>query len=214
MKKDPLDFVLWQKSGDDEPFWESPWNPPAGGGRPGWHIECSSMIYQTLGERIDIHGGGQDLIFPHHESEIAQSESFSGKRPFVSYWMHTAMLLFKKEKMSKSLGNLVLVNDLRKTYSANAIRYLLLSNHYRLPWEYFDKDMEEAQRKTQHIEHVLQSKQKVQNNNTKPLPSVCKALEDDFNTPKALEAIGNEIESAKQPSLPTLRASWNLLGFI
>lgn len=134
-KKNPLDFILWQKSLPDEPKWDSPF----GAGRPGWHIECSSMIRKTLGDQIDIHGGGFDLIFPHHESERAQSESATGKTPFVRYWLHTAMVHFEKEKMSKSLGNMVHVTDLLKKYSPESIRYVLLSHHYRTIWE-FDED--------------------------------------------------------------------------
>jgi L-cysteine:1D-myo-inositol 2-amino-2-deoxy-alpha-D-glucopyranoside ligase len=126
-KRDPLDFVLWQPSAPDEPAWPSPW----GAGRPGWHIECSAMSMTYLGERFEIHGGGADLIFPHHESEIAQSEGATGKRPFVSYWMHAGMLAHEGEKMSKSLGNLVLVRDLLASYPGDAIRHYLVSNHYR-----------------------------------------------------------------------------------
>jgi L-cysteine:1D-myo-inositol 2-amino-2-deoxy-alpha-D-glucopyranoside ligase len=126
-KRDPLDFVLWQPSAPDEPAWPSPW----GAGRPGWHIECSAMSMTYLGERFEIHGGGADLMFPHHESEIAQSEGATGKRPFVSYWMHAGMLAHEGEKMSKSLGNLVLVRDLLASYPGDAIRHYLVSNHYR-----------------------------------------------------------------------------------
>lgn len=141
LKINPLDFILWQRSKEDEPYWESPWSK----GRPGWHIECSAMINQYLGEQIDIHGGGKDLIFPHHESEIAQSESFSGKKPFVKYWIHTAMVMYKGEKMAKSLGNLVMVSDLLKKYSANAVRFVLLSHHYRAPWEFEEKELDLAE---------------------------------------------------------------------
>ncbi|MBI1982425.1 MAG: cysteine--tRNA ligase [Candidatus Levybacteria bacterium] len=170
LKKDPLDFVLWQRSKAAEPSWDSPWGPPAGGGRPlrqaqgrpGWHIECSAMINSYLGKQIDpfdelrvdgehsrtidIHGGGKDLIFPHHESEIAQSEGFTGKKPFVKYWLHTAMVLCDGEKMSKSLGNLVMISDLLKRYSANTIRWVLLSHHYRLPWEFDESEFLQAKK--------------------------------------------------------------------
>ena len=141
-KKGPLDFLLWQGSKKGEPYWKSPW----GNGRPGWHIECSAMIHEYLGEQIDIHGGGRDLIFPHHESEIAQSESFTGKSPFSNYFMHTAMVMYMGEKMAKSLGNLVLVSDLlKKGHTPNAIRWLLLSHHYRKIWEYEEGELEEAE---------------------------------------------------------------------
>lgn len=152
-KRNPLDFILWQKSKDDEPSWPSPF----GAGRPGWHIECSAMISTHLGEQIDIHGGGHDLIYPHHESEIAQSESFTGKSPFVTYWMHAAMVMYQGEKMSKSLGNLVLVADLLKKYAPNTIRFMLLSHHYRKSWEYEDTEMENAQRQLENIYIALQT---------------------------------------------------------
>ncbi|HEY7463313.1 MAG TPA: cysteine--tRNA ligase [Candidatus Limnocylindria bacterium] len=126
-KRDPLDFVLWQPSAPDEPAWPSPW----GDGRPGWHIECSAMSTTYLGNRFEIHGGGADLAFPHHESEIAQTEGATGERPFVSWWMHAGMLRFDGEKMSKSLGNLVLVRDLLRSYTGDAIRHYLISHHYR-----------------------------------------------------------------------------------
>jgi L-cysteine:1D-myo-inositol 2-amino-2-deoxy-alpha-D-glucopyranoside ligase len=126
-KRDPLDFVLWQRSLPDEPAWESPW----GGGRPGWHIECSAMSMTYLGTQFEIHGGGGDLLFPHHESERAQSEGATGDRPFVSWWTHAGMLSHDGDKMSKSIGNLVLVRDLLKTYSGDAIRLYLVSQHYR-----------------------------------------------------------------------------------
>ena len=126
-KRDPLDFVLWQPSAPDEPSWPSPW----GAGRPGWHIECSAMSTTYLGSRFEIHGGGADLAFPHHESEIAQSEGATGEQPFVSWWMHAGMLRHADEKMSKSLGNLVLVRDLLRSYPGDAIRHYLISNHYR-----------------------------------------------------------------------------------
>ncbi len=126
-KRDPLDFVLWQPSAADEPSWPSPWGP----GRPGWHIECSAMSTTYLGPSFEIHGGGADLAFPHHESEIAQSEAATGVRPFVGWWMHVGMLRYAGEKMSKSLGNLVLVRDLLASYPADAIRHFLVSHHYR-----------------------------------------------------------------------------------
>lgn len=139
-KKDPLDFVLWQAQAPGEPAWPSPWGP----GRPGWHIECSAMSMRYLGPQIDIHGGGTDLAFPHHTCEIAQSEHFTGKAPFSRFWVHTGMVHQDGEKMSKSLGNLTLVSDLLKDYSANALRVTLLNHHYRYPWECFPEDLEVA----------------------------------------------------------------------
>jgi len=137
-KRRPLDFVLWQPSGADEPSWPSPWGP----GRPGWHIECSAMSSAYLGSQFDIHGGGADLIFPHHEAEIAQSEGASGERPFVSFWLHAGMLSYQAEKMSKSLGNLVLVRDLLASYPGDAIRHYLVSHHYRDEINFDEADVE------------------------------------------------------------------------
>src|SRR5215213_1320948 len=122
-KRNPLDFVLWQAAAPGEPTWESPWGP----GRPGWHIECSAMASRYLGETIDIHGGGADLVFPHHECEVAQSENAFGQRPFARYWMHVGMVRYLGEKMSKSLGNLVLARDLLENYSADTIRLSLFA---------------------------------------------------------------------------------------
>lgn len=136
-KEDPLDFVLWQAQQPGEPAWPSPWGP----GRPGWHIECSAMGVKYLGPRIDIHGGGADLVFPHHTCEIAQSENATGERPFVRTWMHCAMVRMDGEKMSKSLGNLVLVRNLLPKYTPDAVRVLLLSHHYRDEWEYSVENM-------------------------------------------------------------------------
>ena len=139
-RRDPLDFVLWQPSLPDEPAWESPWGP----GRPGWHIECSAMSTAYLGNHFEIHGGGADLAFPHHESEIAQSEGATGERPFVEWWMHTGMLRHEDEKMSKSLGNLVLVRDLLRSHGADAIRLYLMSHHYRSELAFDAADLEAA----------------------------------------------------------------------
>ena len=126
-KRDPLDFVLWQAQAPGEPAWDSPWGP----GRPGWHIECSTLSTKYLGNTIDIHSGGVDLCFPHHECEIAQVEPVTGVKPFVRFWMHTAMVYHEGEKMSKSLGNLVWVRELLKTYSPDALRLYLARHHYR-----------------------------------------------------------------------------------
>lgn len=139
-KRDPLDFVLWQRSAPGEPSWDSPWGP----GRPGWHVECSAMSMRYLGNRFEIHGGGADLIFPHHESELAQSEAATGERPFVGWWMHAGMLRHEGEKMSKSLGNLVLVRDLLRSYSADAIRHYLVSHHYRAEVDYDEDDLKSS----------------------------------------------------------------------
>jgi cysteinyl-tRNA synthetase len=138
-KEDPLDFALWKAAKENEPFWPSPF----GNGRPGWHIECSVMSEKYLGLPIDIHGGGRDLIFPHHENEIAQSEACSGM-PFVKYWMHNGFVNIGSEKMSKSLGNMLWVKDLIKKYSPQALRYVFLTTHYRSPIDFDEKFLEEA----------------------------------------------------------------------
>jgi L-cysteine:1D-myo-inositol 2-amino-2-deoxy-alpha-D-glucopyranoside ligase len=138
-KRDPLDFVLWQAAAPGEPTWQSPWGP----GRPGWHIECSAMATKYLGNTVDIHGGGADLIFPHHESEIAQTENATGEKPFARYWLHTGMVRYQGEKMSKSLGNLVLARDVLASYSADSVRLYLFSHHYRDSWEYVDEEVDE-----------------------------------------------------------------------
>jgi L-cysteine:1D-myo-inositol 2-amino-2-deoxy-alpha-D-glucopyranoside ligase len=138
-KRDPLDFVLWQPSLDDEPAWDSLWGP----GRPGWHIECSALALRELGTTIDLHGGGADLIFPHHECERAQSEAATGE-PFVRHWMHQAMVRMDGEKMSKSVGNLVFVSELRKDWEPMAIRLMIIENHYRAAWEWDDTRMPRA----------------------------------------------------------------------
>jgi L-cysteine:1D-myo-inositol 2-amino-2-deoxy-alpha-D-glucopyranoside ligase len=138
-KRDPLDFTLWQRSAADEPAWDAPFGP----GRPGWHIECSAMVLDAHGPTLDLHGGGTDLIFPHHESEIAQSTSITGE-PLARHWMHSAMVAYDGEKMSKSLGNLVFVSDLLKVADPRAIRLALLRHHYRAGFEWFDTDLDEG----------------------------------------------------------------------
>jgi cysteinyl-tRNA synthetase len=136
-KENPMDFALWKASKPGEPFWPSPW----GQGRPGWHIECTAMSMKYLGETLDIHGGGQDLIFPHHENEIAQSESYSGRIPFAKYWMHNGLVQVGSEKMSKSLGNLITIKEALSKHSSDAIRLFILSSHYRSPLSYSDEGL-------------------------------------------------------------------------
>jgi L-cysteine:1D-myo-inositol 2-amino-2-deoxy-alpha-D-glucopyranoside ligase len=187
-KQDPLDFVLWQASAPDEPRWQSPW----GEGRPGWHIECSAMALEHLGEQVDIHGGGADLIFPHHESEIAQSESVTGVRPFARLWVHVGMLRYHGEKMSKSLRNLVLVGDLLQRYDADSIRVLLLRHHYREPWEYTEGQLEDAAEWT----HRLRQAARAPGDKSGDSPlAVRTALEDDLDTPRALHLLQDAVTS-------------------
>jgi L-cysteine:1D-myo-inositol 2-amino-2-deoxy-alpha-D-glucopyranoside ligase len=175
-KRDPLDFVLWQPSAEGEPTWETLWGP----GRPGWHIECSALALRELGTTIDLHGGGADLIFPHHECEAAQSEAATGE-PFVRHWMHQAMVRMDGEKMSKSLGNLVFVSVLRKTYDPRAIRLAVEANHYRTEWEWDDRLMDVAdERLVRWIEAGP---------GAGALDVVRAALDEDLDTPAAVAAI-------------------------
>ena len=150
-KEHPMDFALWKSAKEGEPAWDSPW----GAGRPGWHIECSAMALRYLGESIDIHGGGQDLVFPHHENEIAQSEAFTGKRPFARFWLHNGLLNMDAEKMSKSLGNLVTISEALERYSADAIRLSVLNAHYRSPGYYSDEALAGAERAAARLRQAL-----------------------------------------------------------
>ena len=175
-KRDPLDFVLWQPSAEDEPSWESLWGP----GRPGWHIECSALAMRELGTTIDLHGGGADLIFPHHECEAAQSEAATGDR-FVRHWMHQSLVAYEGEKMSKSLGNLVFVSDLLKDWDPAAIRLAVLNHHYGTPWEWFDSDMTEADARL--------TRWRDAGDGPAALDDVRAALDDDLDTPTAVAAV-------------------------
>ena len=152
-KEHPMDFALWKAAKPGEPVWDSPW----GKGRPGWHIECSAMSLRYLGEQIDIHGGGQDLIFPHHENEIAQSECFTGKKPFVKYWMHNGLFQMGDEKMSKSLGNLVTIKQALEKYSADGFRLFILSSHYRNPFTYSEEAMDAAEKGAERLRQAAAS---------------------------------------------------------
>ena len=186
-KRDPLDFVLWQAQTPGEPAWESPWGP----GRPGWHIECSTMATHLLGETIDIHSGGKDLAFPHHECEIAQVEPISEKKPFVRHWLHVAMVHHEGEKMSKSLGNLVMVRDLLREYSADAIRLYLARHHYRDPWSTSWPELLKAKRLEHNIKLALVEKSDA-GKITNPFPfqeAFTKAMANDLDTPRSLHVV-------------------------
>lgn len=211
-KRDPLDFVLWQSQEADEPSWDSPWGP----GRPGWHIECSTMASKFLGQPVDIHGGGADLLFPHHESEIVQAERAGGQKPFSRFWLHVAMVRYQGEKMSKSLGNLVMVRDLLKAgYSADAIRILMIRNHYRIPWTYKMSDLYDS------VE-ISRSLNAAVNTESQAGPSLevsryeakfTEAMEDDLNTPAAIQSIiqlSNEISSASGQGMDIVEAQTTL----
>jgi cysteinyl-tRNA synthetase len=150
-KSNQMDFALWKASKPGEPSWDSPWGP----GRPGWHIECSAMSLKYLGMGFDIHGGGQDLIFPHHENEIAQSEAYAGESPFVRYWLHNGFVNIMQEKMSKSLGNVILVRDIVTRYPPDVMRLLVLMSHYRTPIDFGPEALEEAQRAYERLENCI-----------------------------------------------------------
>jgi cysteinyl-tRNA synthetase len=184
-KEHPLDFALWKASKPGEPSWESPW----GKGRPGWHIECSAMSLKYLGDTLDIHGGGQDLIFPHHQNEIAQSEGFTGKRPFVKYWLHNGLVQLGEEKMSKSLGNLITIKEALKDYSPDALRLFVLSSHYRSPLKYSEEALEAAEGGAERLGRVIsrESGGKKKALDAEPYRQrFIEAMDDDFNTPQAL----------------------------
>jgi cysteinyl-tRNA synthetase len=188
-KKNPFDFNLWKPAKPDEPYWESPW----GKGRPGWHIECSAMSYEYLGKSFDIHGGGKDLIFPHHENEIAQSEALFGCQ-FVKYWLHNGFVDINNEKMSKSLGNFTMIKTVLEQYSAEVIRMFLLSNHYRSPIDYNEEYMKEIARG---LDRVYTFLERLDNAGIKPDASnngdiweeFTECMNNDFNSAKALAAV-------------------------
>jgi L-cysteine:1D-myo-inositol 2-amino-2-deoxy-alpha-D-glucopyranoside ligase len=191
-KRDPLDFVLWQPSQPDEPAWDSLWGP----GRPGWHIECSALCLRELGTSIDLHGGGSDLIFPHHECEAAQSEAATGE-PLVRHWMHQAMVRMGGEKMSKSLGNLVFVSDLSLTWDPRAIRLACLSHHYRNSWEWHDSLMTEASDRLLAwvaASSATENRPSVSSGSSSVLEQVRLALDNDLDTPAALSAIDSAVK--------------------
>ncbi len=222
-KEDPLDFVLWQAAQPGEPTWPSPW----GEGRPGWHIECSAMSMRYLGEQVDIHGGGADLLFPHHECEIAQSENFTERVPFVQIWMHTAMVRMDGEKMSKSLGNMVFVRDLLQRYSADAIRAYLLAHHYRTAFEWDEAEMEDAARRVARWNAALTEHDAPADGRAldpSPFAEAFHAvLDEDFNTPAALFLLDTLAQQSEEAARAggngaeaglTLRTLGRSLGFV
>lgn len=187
-QRNPLDFVLWMPSADDEPSWDSPFGP----GRPGWHIECSAMSWEHFGETIDLHGGGTDLIFPHHECERVQSELGYGQQ-FARHWMHTGMVAYQGTKMSKSLGNLVFVRDLVATHSPQAVRLALMGHHYRDDWEWFDGDINDGQQRFERIKDAIDLGA---GPDPEPmLKALRDALDDDLDAPSAREIIDQMAEA-------------------
>ncbi|MBV9191910.1 MAG: cysteine--tRNA ligase [Betaproteobacteria bacterium] len=214
-KEDPLDFVLWKRAKPEEPKWPSPW----GDGRPGWHIECSAMSSALLGEPFDIHGGGLDLQFPHHENEIAQSEGATGKK-FVNYWMHNGFLAIDNEKMSKSLGNFFVLRDVLKHFDAEVVRFFLLRAHYRSPLNYTDANLEDAKQALTRLYTALRD------HPAKPGPvewaephakRFKKAMDDDFGTPEAiaeLHQLANAAFQGDARASTQLKALAGVLGLL
>ncbi len=221
-KEHPLDFALWKATKPGEPFWTSPW----GEGRPGWHIECSAMSLKYLGKSLDIHGGGQDLIFPHHENELAQSESFTGVVPFTRYWLHNGLLQMGKEKMSKSLGNLVTVKEILQRHSPDAIRYFIISSHYRNPLTYSEEALEAAERGVERLKQAIsireERSQAIELDSESFRQRFIVAMDDDFSTAQAtavLFELVREINRAKEEGLnvaeaqKVLKELVSILGF-
>ncbi|MEO1190367.1 MAG: cysteine--tRNA ligase [Pseudomonadota bacterium] len=210
-KRDPMDFVLWKPSSDDQPGWDSPW----GRGRPGWHIECSAMSWRHLGEVFDIHGGGQDLIFPHHENEIAQSRCAHGRDSMARYWLHNGYVVVDGEKMSKSLGNFLTVRQLlEEGHAGEAIRLALLSGHYRQPLDVTQSKLGEAKAQLDRLYGALRGKTV---ETAEPPATLVAALEEDLNTPKALAVLhelGHAAHQGEVAALAGLKAGGALLGLL
>lgn len=211
-KEDPLDFVLWKAAKAGEPSWNSPW----GAGRPGWHIECSAMSNQSLGENFDIHGGGMDLKFPHHECEIAQSEGACGHR-HVNYWIHNGFVQIDNEKMSKSLGNFFTVRDVLKQYKGEVIRFFMLQTHYRAPLNYSDAGLNEAKKALTRLYSALDGKTCEAEIDAQSLNAFCAAMNDDLNTAKALSVLfelARRINSGENTLATTLKHLGARLGIL
>jgi cysteinyl-tRNA synthetase len=217
-KQDPLDFVLWKRSKPEEPHWPSPW----GEGRPGWHIECSAMSCALLGEHFDIHGGGQDLQFPHHENEIAQSEGAMGPAgaKFVNYWMHNGFVRVDEEKMSKSLGNFFTVREILKQFDPEVARFFILRAHYRSPLNYSDRNLEDARQALARLYTALKgvSAAAAQVDWAEPHAQRFKAaMDDDFGTPEAVAVLfelAHQIGRGRSGLAPQLRALGGVLGLL
>jgi cysteinyl-tRNA synthetase len=214
-KQDPLDFVLWKRSKPDEPKWPSSW----GAGRPGWHIECSAMSSKLLGEHFDLHGGGEDLQFPHHENEIAQSEGASGTR-FVNYWMHNAFIQVDKEKMSKSLGNFFTVREVLQRYDPEVVRFFILRAHYRSPINYADQNLDDAKNALTRLYTALKDSgekdEKIDWADTYPR-RFKDAMDDDFGTPEAVAVLfelANRANSGEKQRSAQLKALGGVLGLL
>ena len=214
-KRSPLDFVLWKKAKSNEPSWPSPW----GDGRRGWHIECSAMAMDELGEQFDIHGGGLDLQFPHHENEIAQSEGATEKQ-FANYWLHVGMLQVNNEKMSKSTGNFFTIQDVLKNHHPEIIRYFLLSSHYRSPLNYTEENLLNAKKALIRLYQTIKDTSALSNNEMDShwLGLFNQAMNDDFNTPIALSVLFqlcHEVNKTNSPKLvATLKHLAQIIGIL
>ena len=213
-KRSPLDFVLWKKAKEGEPSWSSPW----GEGRPGWHIECSAMSMHELGEQFDIHGGGLDLQFPHHENEIAQSEAATCK-PFANYWLHVGMLQINNEKMAKSVGNFFTIEDVLKEYHPEVVRYFLLSSHYRSPLNYSEENLLNAKKALMRLYQTIKDISLTDDSlNEDWINQFNEAMNDDFNTPIALSVLfqlSHEVNKNNSSDLAaTLKYLAGTLGFL
>ena len=205
-KKDAMDFVLWKPSSKDQPGWDSPW----GRGRPGWHIECSSMIEAYLGETIDIHLGGNDLIFPHHENEIAQSSCAHDGKPLSKYWIHNGFISMDKEKMSKSIGNIILINDILKKHTGEVVRLAMLSAHYKQPLNWNENLLVQANKNLENLYNIIGDEKNF--NNVEPPKKFFDALLNDLNTPEALKEL---FELAKDKNgKDQLKSAANYLGIL
>ena len=214
-KEHPMDFALWKGAKPGEPSWDSTWGP----GRPGWHIECTAMALGYLGETVDIHGGGQDLIFPHHENEIAQSEAFTGQQPFARFWMHNGLLQMDQQKMSKSLGNMVTVKEALERFSADALRLAVLGSHYRNPNAYSEEVIAAAQRGADRLRQAATLRGPAVGPDVLDPASHRKrflaAMDDDFNTPQALAALfdlARDINRAAEEGYQVDEAQGMVLG--
>ncbi|MDE2336657.1 MAG: cysteine--tRNA ligase [Alphaproteobacteria bacterium] len=217
-KKDPADFVLWKPSAPDQPGWESAY----GRGRPGWHLECSAMNEAINGNHFDIHAGGEDLIFPHHENEIAQSVCAHGGEPYVNYWLHNGWLMVEGRKMSKSLGNVVLVHDLLKHVPGEAVRFALLSAHYRQPFDWSEDLLQQSRRTLDRYYGLLRDAKDIEPADVDAPQSIVAALKDDLNTPKAfaeMATLAKALSTAgtteeKAAAKGALLAAGKLMGFL
>ena len=205
-KKDPLDFVLWKSAKEGEPSWDSPW----GQGRPGWHIECSVMSFENLGEHFDIHGGGPDLLFPHHENEIAQSECASGNK-FANYWLHSGLLKINGEKMSKSLGNFAMLKDLFISYHPEVIRYYLVSSHYRSSLNFDQESLNQAKSALTRLYQALASMEGEGNEfDQEMMNQFSLVMNDDLNTPEALSLLFQLVKSINNSSDPIQKMKYGM----